>query len=89
MCRSDTFLSFSNRYFDTEIVIYAKYAENFTVVVLATQRDNWVYIKMKRDLWHQGRMKSILSVCGGSSIVDCHGCVGWYTPQSEREADFP
>ena len=26
----------------------------FAVVVLATQRDNWVYIKMKRDLWHQG-----------------------------------
>ena len=56
-------------YSDTETVIYAMYTEGFTVVVLAPQRDNWVYIKMKRALWHQGWMKSVLSVCGISSIL--------------------
>ena len=73
----------------TETVIHAKFAEIFTVVVLAPQRDNRVYIKMKRTLCHQGWMKSVLSVCGRSSIIDCHGYVGWYIPQSERKTDFP
>ena len=78
-------------YSDTETVIYAMYTEGLTVVVLAPQRDIWVYIKMKHDFWHQGWMKSVLSVCGISSIliIDCQGCVGWYTLQSERETDFP
>ena len=60
-------------YSDTETVIYAMYTEGLTVVALAPQRDNWVYIKMKCALWHQGWMKSVLSVCGISSIIDCHG----------------